>query len=107
MFSNATLAQALLTVYDYSAYALRGQKVSTNLIRKPDTLWTACLKLVRILVSPFEKKYETVDGPPSRAVNGISTVAYRIRFNLAEALPLHSIFSRRWCRRFMGDSIQV
>ncbi|KAI4171613.1 MAG: hypothetical protein LQ348_006902 [Seirophora lacunosa] len=71
MFSNATLAQALLTVYDYSAYALRGQKVSTNLIRKPDTLWTACLKLVRILVSPFEKKYETIDGPPSRAVNGI------------------------------------
>lgn len=71
MFSNATLAQALLTVYDYSAYALRGQKVSTNLIRKPDTLWTACLKLVRILVSPFEKKYETIDGPPSRAVNGM------------------------------------
>lgn len=62
MFSNATLAQALLLVWFHLALAVCKFGRGTRLICEPHPFWTALLLLIRVFFDPFEQKDEAVDG---------------------------------------------
>ncbi len=66
MFSKATLAQALSTVYVPSLARSEVSRALTDLIGKPYTIWAALLLLVWVFLSPFEKKHKAIYWPPVR-----------------------------------------
>lgn len=63
MFNNATLAQALLTVYLTLDGSGRRRDWKADLVGEPHSIGTASLLFIWILLYPLEQKDESIDRP--------------------------------------------